>query len=808
MAGKETVKGTFGNEPIELTNAASEATLNAMLKIAQKDSAVLAAMAKQAGLDAKKIEEALEGQSGGDKGKGMGLLGGAANLAGGFLMDMVGSIGKTIGNLANFSQSLMDGTARASDFFKAFSGLPLGLGLVADALAFAQKFMEKNVDTYRAISQTGAGLSSSLVGLRSEALNLGLSMDELAAMFQRNQRALGVLGGSSMNTAKNLVGINTQLVNSNMGRNLAGLGYSFAEINGLIGDYLAVTADGIRIGHNSGSEQRRLAKAAGEYGKELDFLARLTGESREATQKKIEADNQEASWQLYLTSLGPDMQKQATEAINRARLQGGKGGVDYIKSMFMGFAGPFSAEGQFFASTMHTGAQSLKDMVAVIKSGQPSEIVNVQLNKLFAKGMAGNIKDLDKFRLSAYAAGQGGADSAKGFLELAEAQKNFRAQRKFEEADILESIINTQKKAAADAAATKSQTDADLAMKRLGAQLTNALLPALTKLSEVGLGLITRFTTFISREGVMAKIETAATVFANYIENLFSAEGRNKILADFSYLLERMLIEIKYKLNYFYSKGDRKEDIEQADRVRKLATLEADEVRLKEKKKELDTKILKMQGVNLEQEQRIIDAEKIALQQVQDKAAVTEIEKAQKRDQIKLLESEIARHEELLEIKSDKKNEALVEQVLAVQSEILKTEQEKKKMAELVRNNGLTNAQVDKKVEDMQNNAMPPTMQSHATGTLGSGKMIRDFGRETLSKLHGREAVLTEDQLTNMAKGIQQSSPQINLDSLDMLAEGIITLNRATAMQNKILGTMVENQRTMINRATGNRLMA
>jgi hypothetical protein len=806
MAGRETVKGTFGNEPIELNNAASEATLTAMLKIAQKDSAVLAAMAKQAGLDAKKIEDALENQQGGDgKGKGMGLLGGAANLAGGFLMDMVGSIGKTIGSLANLSQSLMDGSARASDFFKAFSGLPLGLGLLADALAFSQKFFEKQIDTYRIISQTGAGLSSSLGGLRIQALNLGLSMDEFGAMFAKNQRALGQLGGKSMETAKNLVAINNALVNSQMGRNLAGLGYTFSELNGLIGDYLAVTADGVRINRDAGSEQRRLAKAAGEYGKELDFLARLTGESREAIQKKMEADNQEASWQLYLNTLGPEAQKQATEAIARARLMGGKGGVDAIKSMFMGFAGPFTQEGQFFVSTMHGGTQALKGMVAAVKSGQSSEIVSTQINKLFAQGMSSNIKDVDRFRHTIYAAGQGGAESAKAFLELVEAQKNFRAQGKTQEAEILASIIATQKKAAADSAAAKSQADADKQMKALGATLVTALLPALSKLSSVGLTLIHRFTDFIKSEGVMDKIKKAANILAEFIENLFSEAGREKILNDFKYMLKLMLIEVKYALNLFYTKGDAAAERAELERQKKIIDLTAQKERLANEAKVLQEKMLIVQRNDAKQFDQQIKLREKHISTIENDG---KLEEAVKQERIEKIRDEIRDLEDKKEAASRLKAPELAAQIEKNKQDQFKTiEDLGKAMAEQAKVEKARGDRV-RDSKETENNMPGPIRPNYASGTLGSGKLIQNFGRETVAALHGREAVLNEEQLTNLAKGVRQSSPQINLDGLDILAEGIITLNRATAIQNKILGTMVENQRTMINRATGNRLMA
>jgi len=43
-----------------------------------------------------------------------------------------------------------------------------------------------------------------------------------------------------------------------------------------------------------------------------------------------------------------------------------------------------------------------------------------------------------------------------------------------------------------------------------------------------------------------------------------------------------------------------------------------------------------------------------------------------------------------------------------------------------------------------------------STGSLGTtGKIIEDFGAGTLTMLHGKEGVITEDQMANLAKGIQ-----------------------------------------------------
>ena len=54
-----------------------------------------------------------------------------------------------------------------------------------------------------------------------------------------------------------------------------------------------------------------------------------------------------------------------------------------------------------------------------------------------------------------------------------------------------------------------------------------------------------------------------------------------------------------------------------------------------------------------------------------------------------------------------------------------------------------------------------------STGSLGTvGKIMEDFGAGTLAVLHGREGVITEDQMANLAKGIQGQSASAIINTL------------------------------------------
>lgn len=61
-----------------------------------------------------------------------------------------------------------------------------------------------------------------------------------------------------------------------------------------------------------------------------------------------------------------------------------------------------------------------------------------------------------------------------------------------------------------------------------------------------------------------------------------------------------------------------------------------------------------------------------------------------------------------------------------------------------------------------------------ATGSLGStGKLIEDFGRGTLTMLHGSEGVITENQLGNLAKGLRASGIESTINSLMSSVSGV-----------------------------------
>lgn len=74
-----------------------------------------------------------------------------------------------------------------------------------------------------------------------------------------------------------------------------------------------------------------------------------------------------------------------------------------------------------------------------------------------------------------------------------------------------------------------------------------------------------------------------------------------------------------------------------------------------------------------------------------------------------------------------------------------------------------------------------------STGSLGAtGKLIEDFGEGTLSILHGREGVVTEDQMKNLALGMQQSGATAVADKFAQAKKELSSMDTQKMFSNMI----------------------
>jgi hypothetical protein len=164
------VIGTIGGQYAELNNAATEATLQELLKLARGQATNVAKMASAAGVktsssnatpvsnnDLKAFADEAQQAS-----KSTKSFSNAGYIAGSVLGDLTGSTIKTTSNLVGFAEHLIDGNAKLSEFYGALKDLPLGLGLVASLFQKLAKFQESNLEAYRALTDSGIGFAGDL----------------------------------------------------------------------------------------------------------------------------------------------------------------------------------------------------------------------------------------------------------------------------------------------------------------------------------------------------------------------------------------------------------------------------------------------------------------------------------------------------------------------------------------------------------------------------------------------------------------------------------------------------------------------
>ena len=150
---------------------------------------------------------------------------------------------------------------------------------------FAQ-YLDNSIDSFRSLSQVGAGFGGSLTNMRTAAADMGLSLGEMTDLFRSNGPALAMLGGSVEQGAARFAKMNKNIKASGDFASLMNLGFSVEEVNEGMADYVALQG---RMGRLQGQSTEELAKGSANYLLQIDKLARVTGKTREEAQAALDA---------------------------------------------------------------------------------------------------------------------------------------------------------------------------------------------------------------------------------------------------------------------------------------------------------------------------------------------------------------------------------------------------------------------------------------------------------------------------------------------------------------------------------------
>ena len=376
---------------VEAQNAASEATLQAILKsLGGKagggggGSAANKAAAKSAGNLAKGNAAAASTSSklGASLGKAFGAVakfGGAVVGAAGKMIDMSNAIAGAMAGYSNLDNNVTAAAAK----------IPL-LGGTFQAAAAAT---EKLVNATQNASNSGATFGGSVFEMSNAASRAGMTINEYSSFVRKSGEAFRLLGGDVETGRKRFDDLSKDLRKSGFMRELNNMGFTTLQVNESMARYTTILG---RTGKLQDMSTKQLSKASADYMKEIDLLAKATGQERSAIEDKQQQLLTDGQYNAKVSGMSAEAAASFTNTIT-----GLKGGLQDIAKDIITTGSATTKESQLFASTMPHSAAMMMEFAKITEAGgtislkQRNELNNTLARE--GKQSKGRFRDVARF---------------------------------------------------------------------------------------------------------------------------------------------------------------------------------------------------------------------------------------------------------------------------------------------------------------------------------------------------------------------------------------------------------------------------
>jgi hypothetical protein len=327
------VTGDLGGQPIQLNNAATEATLKqllaAMTVIANntgKDKGAQAKSKAELEKELKKLADAAKNQTRqtdaatkAQKNLNQSLTDSAAQSkraqelaekseqATVFAMDKLEQFGHTARNSVIKLTNVMSSFAGMGNSFSGaaatFNNIPVIGGMLGTVFGAVAGAADKLYTSFRTGASVGASFGGDIIEMGRYASNAGLTFEQYGQVISKNGEALAYLGGTTTEGAKRLSKFTNTLKSTGLQDELARIGYSSEDIaNGM-----AQTAGRLaKAGVTRGMSDEKIAAVTAGYLQNLDAVSRMTGKNKDALQAEADARMADSQYRLMLAKLDPD----------------------------------------------------------------------------------------------------------------------------------------------------------------------------------------------------------------------------------------------------------------------------------------------------------------------------------------------------------------------------------------------------------------------------------------------------------------------------------------------------------------------
>lgn len=312
------VTGSFGDQPIELNNAATEVTQKQLLaavlamasaqKLDSKAQKELEKELKKLTDSAKKFKKAQDeaAKAAEEVKKADEEKAKAAEKTSEALKTATSSIEKlasTVGSVAIGMSNMLDGLSQVGNSMTAAAGamsaIPVVGGVLAAVFGAVASAADRSTKSFQSAAAVGATFNGSIVEFKNSATTAGMTMEDFGKLIAENGESLRLLGGTTDGGAKRFSRLSNSVLRTSS--DLYALGYSTSDLNEGLLNYTKYLGQTGKLGQQNDAQLIAGSKA---YLKEMDLLAKVTGETRKQQEDARAQLLADAQYQAKIASMG------------------------------------------------------------------------------------------------------------------------------------------------------------------------------------------------------------------------------------------------------------------------------------------------------------------------------------------------------------------------------------------------------------------------------------------------------------------------------------------------------------------------
>ena len=319
-----------------------------------------------------------------------------------FTLDNFGKVlGYAAGVTTNFAKEVMDGSTELGDFAQ-------HIPIVGGSLGRLTEYFQSSLDTFRDLSDIGAGFGNDMLAMRQAAAQAGLGLDQFAQFVSENSTSMNLLGATTSQGADRFGKLSRVLRSQENG--LLSLGFTIEGVNDGFASFVQLQAMSGRL---RGQSDQQLIKGAQNYLLEIDRLARVTGQSRKQIQEEMNGRMQAANFNVLAAQLSGEALENFTLNTQHTSAMLGQGFADVMTDLGDGVAQ------SDFAKRLAATVPGLSDLAEANARGELSQ-------EEYQKRMQQLMPQITQFADNLGAAGVSSLMGKAGFSEFMESLGNAR----------------------------------------------------------------------------------------------------------------------------------------------------------------------------------------------------------------------------------------------------------------------------------------------------------------------------------------------------------------------------------------------